>query len=151
MGWKLGKLRSPEGESESPLTLEIPPVHGGILRQVLWPHGRVGYMQLHSIVLAASSGQALVGLLPFLLIFVVFYVLLIVPQQRQRKKTQEMLSNLKSGDRVVTSGGIYGVVMGFRDTVVQIQVANQVKIEVARSAIANLQPEESAEGTKKKS
>ena len=108
-------------------------------------------MQFHSIVLAASSGQALVGLLPFLLIFVVFYVLLIVPQQRQRKKTQEMLSNLKSGDRVVTSGGIYGVVTGFRDTVVQLQVANQVKIEVARSAIANLQPEESAEGTKKKS
>ncbi|HEV2379221.1 MAG TPA: preprotein translocase subunit YajC, partial [Terriglobia bacterium] len=56
-------------------------------------------MQLNWIFLAASSGssQALVGLLPFLLIFVVFYVLLIVPQQRQRRKTQEMLSSLKSG------------------------------------------------------
>ena len=76
-------------------------------------------MQLNWIFLAAASGsgQALVGLLPFLLIFVVFYVLLIVPQQRQRRKTQEMLSSLKSGDKVVTSGGIYGTIVSFRDTV----------------------------------
>ncbi|HEY6270534.1 MAG TPA: preprotein translocase subunit YajC [Terriglobales bacterium] len=109
-------------------------------------------MQPSSILLAASPGSAqLVQFLPFVLIFVVFYFLLIVPQQRQRKKTQEMLSSLKSGDRVVTSGGIYGTIMGFKDTVVQLQVANQVRVDVARSAITGLQPEESEEGAKKKS
>ncbi|HEV2176798.1 MAG TPA: preprotein translocase subunit YajC [Terriglobia bacterium] len=78
-----------------------------------------------------------------LVMVVVFYVLLIRPQQQQRKKTQEMLANLKTGDRVVTSGGVYGTVAGFRDSVVQLQVAAQVKIEVARSAIQGLQPGES--------
>jgi len=107
-------------------------------------------MRPNLMLLAASPGSSqLVQFLPFVLIFVVFYFLLIVPQQRQRKKTQEMLANLKSGDRVVTSGGIYGTITGFRDTIVQLQVANQVKIDVARSAIASLQPEESEEGKKK--
>ena len=102
-------------------------------------------MQSHAMMLAAApgSGQALVGLLPFLLIFVVFYFLLILPQQRQRRKTQEMLSNLKTGDRVVTTGGLYGTVAGFRDTVVQLQVTSQVRVDVARTAIAGLQPDES--------
>lgn len=116
-------------------------------------------MQSEWMMLAASpgSGQALVGLLPFLLIFVVFYFLLIVPQQRQRRKTQEMLSNLKSGDRVVTTGGLYGTVAGFRDSVVQLQVTSQVRVDVARTAIAGLQPDESdgssksAEASRKKS
>ena len=116
-------------------------------------------MQLQAIIVAASpgSGQALVGLLPFLLIFVVFYFLLIVPQQRQRRKTQEMLASLKTGDRVITSGGLYGTVAGFRDTVVQLQVTRDVKLDVARSAIAGLQPDEAdsaakaAEGGRKKS
>jgi preprotein translocase subunit YajC len=88
-------------------------------------------------------GGALVQLLPFVLIFGIFYFLLILPQQRQRKKVQEMLASLKTGDRVVTNGGIYGTIVGFRSTeVVQLQVANQVKLDVARSAISGLQPTE---------
>ncbi|HXJ91268.1 MAG TPA: preprotein translocase subunit YajC [Terriglobia bacterium] len=96
------------------------------------------------LVFAASpsSGQALVQMLPILLIFAVFYFLLIVPQQRQKKKTQEMLSNLKSGDRVITTGGVFGTIIGFREGVVQLQIASQVKIDVSRTAIAGLQPEE---------
>jgi preprotein translocase subunit YajC len=91
----------------------------------------------------AGAGWGLAQLLPFVLIFGIFYFLLILPQQRQRRKVQEMLANLKTGDRVVTSGGIYGTVVGFRDSsVVQLQVASQVKIDVARSAIAGLQPGE---------
>lgn len=105
-------------------------------------------MQLNGLFIAASPTSGLVQLLPFALIFGVFYVLLIVPQQRQRKKTREMLANLKSGDRVVTSGGIYGTIAGFRENVVQLQVANQVRIDVSRSAIAGLQPDES-EASKK--
>jgi preprotein translocase subunit YajC len=94
------------------------------------------------LVLAADLGlgSGLVQLLPFVLIFGVFYFLLIMPQQRQRRKVQDMLANLKTGDRVITNGGIYGTIVAFRDTnVVQLQVASQVKIDVARSAIAGLQ------------
>ncbi len=115
-------------------------------------------MQSSWVLLAAAAGSSgeLVGLLPILLIFVVFYVLLIVPQQRQRRKTQQMLASLKTGDRVVTSGGIYGTIVGFRDGVVQLQIANQVRIDVSRSAIGGLQPDEAqasskeAEGTARK-
>jgi len=97
---------------------------------------------VNPLVLAADSGMGggLVQLLPFVLIFGIFYFLLILPQQRQRRKVQDMLANLKTGDRVITNGGIYGTIVDFRDSnVVQLQVASQVKIEVARSAIASLQ------------
>lgn len=89
-------------------------------------------------------GGGLVQLLPFVLIFGIFYFLLILPQQRQRRKLQDMLASLKTGDRVLTSGGVYGTIVGFKDArVVQLQVTSQVKLEVARSAITGLQ---SAEG-----
>ena len=97
------------------------------------------------MVLAANPGAAdlFVQFLPFILIFAIFYFMLILPQQRQRRKMQEMLSNLKTGDRVLTSGGIYGTIVGFRDNVVQLQVAKEIRIEVARSAISGLQSAES--------
>jgi preprotein translocase subunit YajC len=101
-------------------------------------------------VLAADpgAGGALIQLLPFVLIFGIFYFLLILPQQRQRRKLQEMLSNLKTGDRVLTSGGVYGTIVGFRDAnVVQLQVASQVKLEVARNAITALESPEPASGS----
>ncbi len=94
-------------------------------------------------------GGALTQLLPFVLIFGIFYFLLIRPQQIQRRKTQEMLASLKTGDRVVTSGGIYGTITSFRDNIVQLQVASQVKIDVARSAITGVQTDE-AEGAPKR-
>ncbi|MBI1983360.1 MAG: preprotein translocase subunit YajC [Acidobacteria bacterium] len=97
-------------------------------------------------VLAADpgAGGTFVQFLPFILIFAIFYFLLILPQQRQRRKTQEMLANLKTGDRVVTGGGIYGTIVGFRSpSVLQLEVAHQVRIDVARSAVSGLQ---SAEG-----
>jgi preprotein translocase subunit YajC len=93
-------------------------------------------------------GGALTQFLPFVLIFGIFYFLLIRPQQIQRRKTQEMLASLKTGDRVVTSGGIYGTISGFRDNIVQLQVASQVKIDVARSAITGLQAEEAQSAPK---
>ena len=114
-------------------------------------------MLVNPLVLAADPGVGggLVQLLPFVLIFGIFYFLLILPQQRQRRKVQDMLANLKTGDRVITNGGIYGSIVGFRDSnVVQLQVASQLKIDVARSAIASLQLTEGeaakSEGTGKK-
>jgi len=70
-------------------------------------------------------------------IFVIFYFLLIRPQQKSQKRHKELLSNLKKGDQVVTSGGIYGTIAKLRGDVVLLQIADQVKIRVARSAIAN--------------
>lgn len=96
----------------------------------------------------AGAGGALVQLFPFVLIFGIFYFLLILPQQRQRRKTQQMLANLKTGDRVLTTGGIYGTIVGFRDAnVVQLQVANQVKLEVARSAVTALEQGDTTSGS----
>ena len=94
-------------------------------------------------------GGPLTQLLPFVLIFGIFYFLLIRPQQVQRRKTQAMLANLKTGDRVVTSGGIYGTISGFRDNIVQLQVASQVKLDVARSAITGVQEDETESGPKR--
>jgi preprotein translocase subunit YajC len=94
------------------------------------------------IFLAADVGAS-EGLREFLVLFlplfVIWYFLVIMPQQRQRKRTQQMLANLKAGDRVLTSGGIYGTIVGFREDIVQIQVANQVKLDVARSAVSGVQ------------
>lgn len=95
-------------------------------------------------VLAADpgAGGALAQfLLLFAPLFIIWYFLVILPQQRNRRKTQQMLANLKTGDRVLTSGGIYGMITGFRGDIVQMQIANQVKVDVARSAITAVQPE----------
>jgi preprotein translocase subunit YajC len=107
------------------------------------------------IVLAADPGAGGGGLTSFVVLFgplfLIWYFLVIRPQQSQRRKTQEMLSSLKTGDRVVTSGGIYGTVTGFRNEVVQLQVAPQLKLDVARSAITGLQASEEEEARKKES
>ena len=82
-------------------------------------------------------------------LFLIWYFLVIRPQQTQRRNTQQMLENLKTGDKVVTVGGVYGTVTGFRDPAVQLQIAEGVKVHVNRSAIQGLQPEESKpEGSK---
>ena|SRR5882724_475340 len=92
---------------------------------------------------ASGGGSGLVMFLPLIGIFAVFYMLLILPQQRKQKKWQEMLGQLKSGDRVVTSGGIRGIIIALRDDYVHLRVApDNLKIEVARSAIVSLSAEE---------
>jgi preprotein translocase subunit YajC len=110
-------------------------------------------MLVNRIVLAAAPGAS-GGLISFLILFaplfLIWYFLVILPQQRNRRKTQDMLSNLKTGDRVVTSGGIFGLITGFRGDTVQLQIASQVKVDVARSAITGIQgPEQEAAGQEK--
>ena len=78
---------------------------------------------------------------PLLIIMVIFYVLLILPAQRRQKKTQKMLSELKNGDKVVTSGGLFGTIVGIEGDAIQLRIADQVKVKVLRSAVASLQPE----------
>jgi len=84
----------------------------------------------------------LLSLVPFLLIFVLFYVMMILPQQRQRKKHQQMLDALKKGDRVVTTGGLTGSVTNIHNDLVTLQVADNVKVKVLRSAVASLRGED---------
>jgi preprotein translocase subunit YajC len=82
----------------------------------------------------------------FMMIIVmgIFYVMLILPQQRQRKKTQAMLAALKNGDKVITNSGIYGTVNGIDGETVILKIADQVKIRIARSAIAQVEASEDA-------
>ena len=79
------------------------------------------------------------GLLPFVLIFVVFYFLLIAPARKKQKAHQSMLDDLKAGDKVITNGGIHGTVVGVTDGIVQVRIAEQVKIDVSKHAVAALQ------------
>ncbi|MFP5229416.1 MAG: preprotein translocase subunit YajC [Acidobacteriota bacterium] len=79
------------------------------------------------------------GMLPFLLIIVVFYFLLIRPQQKRQRTWQDMLSKLKTGDRVTTSGGIRGVIVSIKDDAIQLRIPpDNLRIEVVKSAIASV-------------
>jgi preprotein translocase subunit YajC len=94
----------------------------------------------------ANSALALfVQVLPILAIGLVFYFLVIAPANKQRRKTESMLSSLKKGDRVVTSGGIYGTVQGVEAEVVYLKIADNVKIKLARSAVTGIVAGETAE------
>jgi preprotein translocase subunit YajC len=87
----------------------------------------------------AGTMGLLLNLLPIAAIFLVFYFLVIAPASKQRRKTQEMLGSLKKGDRVVTSGGIYGTIQGVEADIVYLKIAENVKVKVARSAITGIQ------------
>ena len=83
----------------------------------------------------------LAQLLPIFLIVAVFYILLIRPQQRRQKQLQETISSLKTGDRVITTGGIIGVITMVRDSTFLIRSADKTILEIARSAIADIDHE----------
>lgn len=95
-----------------------------------------------SLILQSSGPSATGLLLPMVLIMGIFYFLMIMPQQRRQKKVAEMLKNLKTGDKVITNGGIYGTVVALEDEAVQLRIAEQVKMKVSRSAIAGLQADQ---------
>jgi preprotein translocase subunit YajC len=104
----------------------------------------VGVMCSGTLLLLAQASAQPSGIalfLPLILIMVIFYFLMIMPAQRRQKKVAEMLRNLKTGDRVITNGGIYGTIAGLDDDSVQLRIAEQVKIKVSRAAIAGLQAE----------
>jgi preprotein translocase subunit YajC len=94
------------------------------------------------LALSASSGQAaspLVQLIPFALVLGIFYVVILLPMRKRQKKVQEFLAALKVGDRIITTGGIYGTITKVNDQSLQLQVAQNVRLEVARSAIVGYQ------------
>jgi preprotein translocase subunit YajC len=103
-------------------------------------------MILATFLQASPSSGFSSFLIPLGLMFAIMYFMVIMPQQRQRKKVQEMLSGIKAGDRVITSGGIYGTINGLDGDSVILKIATdpQVKIRVARSAIAQVETPEDA-------
>jgi len=88
---------------------------------------------------AGGLGGALV---PMLLIFGVFYLLLIRPQQKKQRQLQATIADLKSGDKVITTGGVIGTITAVRDTSFLIRSAEKTILEIARSAVAGVDSEE---------
>ena len=86
----------------------------------------------------AGSGSLLMTVLPFGLIILIFYFFIIRPQNKKQKETEKMIAALKKGDRVITIGGIHGVVSSTREQTVIVKVDENVKIEFNRSAIAQV-------------
>ena len=105
-------------------------------------------MNAIALLQSAGANSALamfLQVLPILAIGLVFYFLVIAPANKQRRKTESMLSSLKKGDRVLTSGGIYGTVQGVEAEVVYLKIAENVKVKVARSAITGITTGDAAE------
>ena len=84
----------------------------------------------------------LVQMMPFILIFFVFYFLIIVPQRKRQRALQETISTLKAGDRIVTTGGIIATVTAVRDTSLLVRSADKSMLEISRAAVAGLHGEE---------
>lgn len=84
---------------------------------------------------AGGAAQGLASFVPLILIFVIFYFLLIRPQQKKAKEHQAFLNNLRKGEKVITNGGIHGRITGLTDNTVTLEIADNVRIKVNRSAI----------------
>ena len=94
------------------------------------------------VALAAPPSQGaspLVTFIPFVLVLAIFYFIILLPMKKRQKKVDAFLAGLKAGDRVVTSGGLYGTIAKMDAESVHLQVAPNVRVEVARSAIAGYQ------------
>jgi preprotein translocase subunit YajC len=94
---------------------------------------------------APGAGGGLVTMLPFLLVIPLLYLMMIRPQQKRQKQWQEMLTGIKSGDKITTSGGIRGTIISLKDDSIVIRVApDNLKLEIAKNAIASVTQEESS-------
>lgn len=102
---------------------------------------------VHNLVLAmgAPPGPGVnpyVQLIPIALVFAIFYFIILLPTKRRQKKLQEFLDTLKVGDRVVTTGGMYGSITKVNGQTVQLQIADKVRIELSKNAIVGYQGQE---------
>ena len=98
----------------------------------------------------ATGSQTLMSVVPFVLIIAIFYFFIIRPQNKKQKETQKMIDALKKGDKVVTIGGIHGVVTSTKEKTVILKVDDNVKIEVNRSAVAGVEKESVPSKSEKK-
>ncbi len=102
---------------------------------------------LGSIVAFAEGATApgFIQFVPIILVFAIFYFLLIAPMRKRQKALQNLVDNLKKGDRVVTNGGLYGTIAGVEEKAVILKVADNVKVKIAKSAVAGLADQEGAD------
>lgn len=100
---------------------------------------------------AGEGGKGGLGgmLVPMILMFAIFYFLLIRPQQKRQKDQKRMLSELQKGDKVITTGGIHGVISGIKDDTVTVKVAENVKLEISRGSITKLTKKTTGESPEK--
>jgi len=87
----------------------------------------------------ADQPRTFVFALPFLLILAIYYFIVIMPTRKGQKKVQEMIDNLKIGDKVITNSGIYGTIAGLKQDRIQLRIAENVKVEMSRNAVTALQ------------
>ena len=88
---------------------------------------------------AAQQGAGgFAGFIPLILMFVIFYFLLIRPQQKKAKEHREMIGGLKKGDRIVTSGGLYGRITGLDENTLTVEIADRVRVKIARGNVSVL-------------
>lgn len=91
----------------------------------------------------APQSGGLAAFLPLIFIIGIFYLIVFLPARRRQKKLEEMIGNLKTGDKVITSGGILGTVVALRGDKLQLRIAENVKIDISRNAVTSLQQPES--------
>ncbi|HWI16481.1 MAG TPA: preprotein translocase subunit YajC [Vicinamibacterales bacterium] len=94
------------------------------------------------LALASSPGQQvnpLIQLVPFALVLAIFYFVILLPMKKRQKKVQEFLSALKEGDKVVTSGGIFGTIAKVAEDKISLQIAPNVRVDIAKAAVVGLQ------------
>jgi preprotein translocase subunit YajC len=102
-------------------------------------------MQVLASVLVFAEGAsapAFLQFVPILLVFAIFYFLLIAPMRKRQKALQSLVDGLKKGDRVITNGGLYGTVAAVEEQAVILKVAENVKVKIAKSAVAGLEGQE---------
>jgi len=83
----------------------------------------------------AARPNMLGALLPFVLVFVIFYLLIIMPQRKKQKKHMELVDNLKPGDRIITTAGIFGTVMGVQKDLIELKISSNTNIKITKSAV----------------
>ena len=86
----------------------------------------------------SGPGSGLLGMLPFVFIFVIMYYVMLRPQMRRQKEQAKLVSALKTGDRVVTASGIHGLISNVKETTVIVKVADNVKLEMEKTAVTNV-------------
>ena len=100
---------------------------------------------------AGEGAGGFAGFIPLILMFVIFYFLLIRPQQKRTKEHRTMVANLKKGDKIITSGGLHGRITGMDDATLTVEIADKVRVKVARANVSGLsQPAAQSQPDKKK-
>jgi preprotein translocase subunit YajC len=104
-------------------------------------------VEIFAAQLGGGGSMSWLGIPPLIFIFAIFYFLLIMPQQRKQKKWQQMLGELKTGDKVVTSGGMRGTIVSIKDDAIQLRVPpDNLRIEVSRASVVSVTNAEEAAG-----